>query len=113
MRINLDDTSFGDDEDEVYRHNGEPITGEVIETDRDGNVIGLTPVVDGVANGVERVWYSDGTLQEEIPVANGVATGTSRRWHPNGRLAEERDFNARGELVSIREWDEHGTPVSS
>jgi antitoxin component YwqK of YwqJK toxin-antitoxin module len=111
MRINLDDTSYGDDEEEIYRYNGELITGDVVETDRDGNVIGLTPVVNGRANGVERAWYSDGTLRLEIPVVNGNATGTSRQWHPNGQLAEERDFDGRGDLVAIRLWAEDGTPL--
>jgi antitoxin component YwqK of YwqJK toxin-antitoxin module len=109
MRIDIDDVDF--DDGVHYRYNGELVTGEVVETDRDGNLIELTPVVDGRPNGVERAWYADGTLRVETTVVNGNATGTSRKWHPNGRLAEERDFDRSGGLVAIRLWDEDGTPV--
>jgi antitoxin component YwqK of YwqJK toxin-antitoxin module len=109
MRVNIDDVDFDDGVHYVY--DGQLFNGEVVETDHDGNVIELVPVVDGRANGVERSWYADGTLSGEITVVNGNATGTSRRWHPNGQLAEERDFDARGSLVEIRRWDEDGTPV--
>ena len=109
MRINIDDATV--DDGFTYRYEGELVTGEIVETDPSGNVVGLTPVVDGVPNGIERAWYPDGTLRLEIPMADGAAQGTSRRWHPNGRLAEERDFDDRGNLVAIREWAEDGTPV--
>jgi antitoxin component YwqK of YwqJK toxin-antitoxin module len=109
VRINIDDVDFDDGVN--YLHDGLPMTGEVVETDHDGNVIELTPVVNGRANGVELSWYSDGTLHIETTVVDGRATGTSRRWHRNGQLAEERDFDPRGALVAIRLWDEDGTPV--
>lgn len=109
MRIDIDDVDFDDGVN--YRYNGQLLTGEVVETDRDGNVIELTPVVDGRPNGVERAWYPDGTRRVETTVADGAATGISRQWHPNGQLAEERDFDERGDLVAIRLWDENGTPV--
>jgi hypothetical protein len=109
LRVDFDDVDF--DDGVTYIYDGRPLTGEVVETDHDGNVIELTPVVDGRANGVDRTWYSDGTLRIETTVVDGRATGTSRMWHPNGRLAEERDFNQRGDLVAIRWWDEDGNPV--
>jgi antitoxin component YwqK of YwqJK toxin-antitoxin module len=109
VRINIDDADF--DDGVFYRYNGELVTGEIVETDRQGNVVNLTPVTDGRPNGVERAWYSDGTLRIETTVVDGEATGTSRQWHPNGRLAEERDFDDRGRLVAIRQWDENGTPI--
>ena len=109
MRVDIDDTSF--DDGFTYMYEGEPVTGEIVETDPDGNVVTVIPVVDGVPNGTERAWYPDGTLRLEIPMVNGAVRGTSRQWHPDGRLAQECDFDDRGDLVAIREWTEDGTPV--
>jgi hypothetical protein len=108
-RVHIDDTDSPDGFG--FDHEGRPVTGEVVDTDRTGNVNDVTPVVRGVPHGVQRAWYPDGTLRLAIPLFNGVARGTSRRWYPNGRLAEERDIDDRGGLVAIRRWDESGSPI--
>jgi antitoxin component YwqK of YwqJK toxin-antitoxin module len=111
MRVNIDDTS---QEDEfTYTYRGEVFTGEVVDVDDAGNVLWMTPVIDGVANGTERSWYPDGTLKAEIPRVGGRAIGTSRRWHTNGRLAEEREIDEYGVPVAVRKWDEHGKPIEA
>lgn len=111
MRINIDDTTLDDDASH-FLYDGEPFTGELVETDPAGSVIALTPVVDGRRHGLEQAWYRDGTLRSETTVVGGVAMGTSKEWHPNGRLAEERDFDDRGDLVAVRRWSEDGSPVA-
>jgi len=109
MRVHIDDTS---QEDEfTWMYEGEPFTGEIADYDRDGNLVDLMTVVGGVQQGVERSWYSDGTLRMEIPIVDGRAVGTSRRWHPNGQLSEERDIVG-GELTAVRRWASDGTPIA-
>jgi antitoxin component YwqK of YwqJK toxin-antitoxin module len=110
VRVDIDDTS--QDDGFTYTYEGRPFTGEVVDTDDHGNVVGLTPVVDGIPNGVERAWYPDGTLRLEIMMVRGVAVGTSRRWYPDGRLAEERDIDERGDLAAVRRWDREGRPIA-
>lgn len=111
MRINIDDTDL--DDAGSYLHDGVPFTGELVETAPGGNVVALTPVVDGRVHGIERAWHRNGVLEAEIPVVGGVAVGTSRRWYANGALAEEREFTDRGNLVALRRWAEDGTLLES
>ena len=109
MRVNIDDTDM--DKAQRFTYDGELFTGEVVETDRDGNVIGLTTVRDGIPHGPDLGWYPDGTLEGRTTVVDGMVVGVSSHWHPNGRLAEEREFDDRGQLVDVRRWREDGTPI--
>lgn len=109
MRVNIDDT----DQDDALRYvyNGELFTGEVVEMDKAGNVVGLTTVREGIPHGPDLGWYPDGRLEGETQVVDGRVVGTSRHWHPNGQLSEERDFDHRGHLVAVRRWNADGAPV--
>ena len=109
MFVNIEDVSR--DEARRFVYDGSLLTGDVVVTDRTGNVIGLTRVRNGVANGVDRGWYSDGTLKHETVILDGGAVETSRHWHPNGQLAEERTFDNRGRLVKTLRWATDGTAL--
>lgn len=108
-RVHIDDTSR--DDEFTYTHLGEPFTGEIVDIDAAGNLLWMTTVVDGVAQGTERSWYPDGTLKSATPLVGGRALGVARRWHPGGRLAEEREIDEYGELAAVRKWDEDGRPI--
>lgn len=109
MRVNIDDLDV--DDDLQYLYNGEPFTGEAVETAPTGEVIALTNFRDGIEHGPQWGWYRDGSKKSEITVVNGRAVGTAREWHPNGQLAEESDFNDRGEKSRMRRWHEDGSPA--
>lgn len=109
MRINIDDLDFDDDLQYFYR--GEPFTGEAVETAPTGEVIALTTFRNGTEHGPQRGWYRDGSRHSEMTVVNGVAVGTAREWHPNGQIAEEGGFDENGEMVSLRRWNEDGSPA--
>jgi antitoxin component YwqK of YwqJK toxin-antitoxin module len=111
LRIDVDDADVGDGNHFWYQ--GELFTGELVETDRAGNVLAVKPVVKGRGHGIEREGYPDGTLRYEAPVVQGRPAGTSRHWHRNGRLAEEREFDDRNDLVACRRWDAEGNLVES
>jgi hypothetical protein len=58
---------------------------------------------------VERSYYPDGHLKEEIHFRDGKEHGPWRLWHPNGQLAEEYWFENGLYGTSIsRTWDENG-----
>ncbi|HWR49191.1 MAG TPA: hypothetical protein VN327_16520, partial [Pseudonocardiaceae bacterium] len=103
------DTDF--DDDLRYFYQGEPFTGEAVETDPAGRVIGLITFRNGIAHGPDLEWYPDGTRRFEANVVNGNAVGISRQWHHNGQLAEETEFDERGEMVRFQHWNEDGSPA--
>ena len=106
QRINEADTDM--DEDERVLYQGVPFTGEVVETDEDGVVIGLNTYLDGRENGPQRAWYDDGTPRSEYQATAGVPTGESHRWHWNGKLARRQQYDEFG-VVRLREvWDVDG-----
>ncbi len=108
MRINIDDTEFGSDL--RYLYEGEPFTGEAVETISEGQVVALSTYRNGLAHGPMFEWYPDGQRKFEGEARDGRAVGVSREWHRNGQLAEERIFDEEGDLVSVRRWDEQGAP---
>lgn len=108
VRVNADDLT--QDAAEYFVYNGEPFTGEAVETIDDGQVIGLTTYVRGTEEGPQREWWPNGRLKSEYFVTGGRITGESREWHENGQLASLRRWNEFGELRGHEEWDDQGRP---
>ncbi|MDT0304781.1 toxin-antitoxin system YwqK family antitoxin [Streptomonospora wellingtoniae] len=92
--------------------NDDVYTGEVVELDSDGNVIGLITYKRGHEHGPWLEWYSSGArkVEGQVDIGKG-AVGTWRHWHENGRLAQERRFDDRGRALSNRTWDAEGNLV--
>lgn len=109
MRVNIDDTDF--DDDLRYFYDGEPFTGEAVETHPNGQVINLITFRNGVEHGPQLGWYPDGSRRSETNVVNGNPVGISRRWHRNGQLAEEGEFDEHGTMTGFCRWDEEGSPI--
>ena len=97
MRVNIDDTDF--DDGLRYFYKGEPLTGEAVETDPDGNMIEITTFRNGVEEG--RSWHGTRTAHANtraccrmgIPsawCASGTATASSRKSESSIRTAECR-----------------------
>ncbi|MEU7480618.1 hypothetical protein AB0A63_31885 [Lentzea sp. NPDC042327] len=107
MRVNRSKTV--DTPAAILLHDGEPFTGELEDTDAEGNVIALSSYVDGIEHGPQTEWYPSGEKQAEGRCHRGSPVGEWREWHRNGKLAEHDLFNVFGELVERRRWDEHGT----
>lgn len=68
--------------------------------------------VDGIPNGPDREWWSDGTLKSEGQVRYGLPHGVFHEWHKNGQLAREKFFGDTGQLQTVLEWDEAGNPIN-
>lgn len=102
----LDDVEW--DDAMTLLHNGEPVTGDVVETTVDGFVLSSDHYVDGVLDGPTREWWAGGALRAEGTAHEGKLVGTYREWHDNGNLALEREFDRHGTVVAERRFDEHG-----
>ncbi len=61
-----------------------------------------------MSSAVQRDYYRNGQLREEVPMPDGRRHGTARTWHKNGVLASEEPYRA-GLLHGIcRQWSETG-----
>jgi len=107
MRVNIDDTDF--DDGLRYFYKGEPLTGEAVETDPDGNMNEITTFRNGVEEGPQLAWYSDGSRKYESMLSNGNPIGVVRKWYRNGQLQEEREFDQNGRMSKVRQWNEDGS----
>ncbi|MFE1557515.1 toxin-antitoxin system YwqK family antitoxin [Streptomyces sp. NPDC058734] len=110
-RVDADDPEVDIDTGHRMLYRDELFTGEVAEHQGE-QIVCLDVYLDGMRNGLTRMWYPDGTLKLEGNVLNGVASGEFREWHPNGVLKSRRYFD--DDIYSLREetvWDEQGRVV--
>jgi antitoxin component YwqK of YwqJK toxin-antitoxin module len=107
LRVQEDDLEW--DDNNLPSYQGEPFTGESVETMPDGRLLSLTTYVDGLDEGPFRVWSGDGVLVVEGTSRRGRPVGVSREWYPNGAPKIEREYSEQGELLRYRSWDEDGT----
>jgi antitoxin component YwqK of YwqJK toxin-antitoxin module len=114
-RVKRIDTRVDDvewDDAMMLLHNGEPVTGEVVETTVDGFLVSSDRYVNGVLDGPTREWWAGGGLRAEGTARRGKLVGTYREWHDNGNLALEQEFDEHGLVVSERHFDRNGFPLS-
>ncbi|WP_446225209.1 toxin-antitoxin system YwqK family antitoxin [Nocardia sp. IBHARD005] len=107
---NLDGSGIDSDDDLCITYQGEVFTGEIVETGVD-KLLSQQFYVNGIQEGPDREWWSNGSLKSEGVMKNGRACGSFRRWHENGLLAQEQRFNDCGALFSVSEWAENGNPI--
>ena len=59
---------------------------------------------------IERRFYQDGSIKEEISLFGDIKEGPRRRWHPNGNLSREGVMKADKWNGVYREWYSDGSP---
>jgi antitoxin component YwqK of YwqJK toxin-antitoxin module len=106
--LNSDAVTWDGDQRLLYRD--EPFTGEAVET-IGSRIISQTFYIDGIPDGIDREWWSDGSPKSEGQNNHGLAVGTFRNWYVNGQLESEEEFAGDGTLLSRRKWDKDGNPV--
>ncbi len=57
---------------------------------------------------VQRDFYRNGQVRQEVPLRNGHKHGVIRTWHRNGALASEEPFEDDLPHGICRQWDESG-----
>jgi hypothetical protein len=109
MRVNGEDVVMSASLTVWYR--GELFTGEVVDTDDDGQVVGLTTYEQGLEHGPQYELFPDGRKKAQGSCDRGGVVGVWREWHANGNLAELNVFNKYSERVRRLRWDESGELV--
>ncbi|UNO41904.1 hypothetical protein [Streptomyces sp. MST-110588] len=106
MRIEEED-SYMDEHLRVW-HGEDLFTGEVIARDTEGRVISLSNYTQGIPDGPQAQWYSDGSKRTEGQNEMGKVVGEWRKWHPNGQLAQHYVFDDKGRCVRRQKWSKDG-----
>ena len=57
---------------------------------------------------VQKSYYRNGQLREELPLRKGQRHGIARTWHKNGQLASEEPYRDGLPHGVCRQWDEAG-----
>ncbi|MFD9574708.1 toxin-antitoxin system YwqK family antitoxin [Streptomyces sp. NPDC059982] len=110
-RVDADDPDVDIDMGNRMLYRDELFAGEVAEY-QDGQIVCLDVYLDGVRNGLSRMWHPGGALKLQGTVVNGAAVGEFLEWHPNGVLKSRKFFD--DDIYSLKEesvWDEQGNLV--
>jgi antitoxin component YwqK of YwqJK toxin-antitoxin module len=106
----VDDIVDGED-GRVYVDD-QPFTGQVREFFPDGLVSGLVWYSNGVEDGLQQVFYSNGQLRSEGQMDRGRKTGIWREWYSNGQLKSEAQYGEQRMPLTMRTWAEDGTETT-
>lgn len=114
-----------------------PLTALVEERDVSGNLVSLTPYVDGRRQGTAHRWFPDGslhssrryvdgskdgpqigywpngTLRFRYLAEGGAYAGKYESWHPNGQLGALGHFESGKEKGTQKTWDQNGRLLSN
>lgn len=105
-RVAYDDLDV--DEEQRMTWGGRPFTGIAIERFPDGAPRSETAFVDGVKEGVSRIWHSNGRLADEDRFWRGSRHGKGSGWTREGKLVRE-ELCELGILVRATFFTEDGS----
>ncbi|MDA3646477.1 hypothetical protein LZ318_04500 [Saccharopolyspora indica] len=89
-------------------YEGKRFTGESVDELPDGTLISLTSYANGLQDGPDQEWYTDGSKRAEGLFRQGVPIGVHRTWDPDGRLVREIEFSDGGRILRRRGFDTAG-----
>lgn len=70
--------------DKGYYYHEKPLTGYVVQQEKDGRIVYKLPIIDGKENGVALGWYNTGEKLLERKFEDGKVQDTFKQWWPNG-----------------------------
>ena len=93
-------------------------TAWFIEGKRQGKVIfqriqSTKFYVDGLEHGLQKYYFTDGTIKAEIPYTHGLLNGQVRLYYPSGKIKREIAFSSGKRHGFDRFWDESDALVFS
>jgi hypothetical protein len=106
-RIPYDAVEF---EDEFAVFAGAPVTGIIYQTFPDGRPLSEGRYRDGLPEGTQREWYSNGQLRLEWIAVRGHGSSKASEWYEHGQLKSVRHLSF-GRLRQVQEWDEIGRMI--
>lgn len=68
--------------------------------------------VNGLHEGIERLWSLTGQLEIEVEYDHGKPINKARQWHSNGQLACEIIYGNDSQKISANYWDYQGASIS-
>lgn len=77
-------------DDQLALRHGVPFTGIAFSVHYGGNVEFQGNYVEGLPDGLQEEWYSDGQLAGRAIAVRGRGSSESWRWHPNDVQAQCR-----------------------
>jgi antitoxin component YwqK of YwqJK toxin-antitoxin module len=92
----------------VWRLDGRPFTGLLIDREQPGAMRMAVHLVDGLPDGREWRWYGSGALESVRHYAGGRKVGFHRGWWPDGTRRFEGDYRADGFHGRYRAWYTNG-----
>ena len=106
LRVLYDELEVaGGDAGCVYK--GSAFSGIAYEVDSVGSLVCEEEFVDGVREGMSRMWHDNGVLAEETRMHRDSPHGESRQWWPNGQLRSVAEFE-HSMCVRRSSWSEAG-----
>ncbi|RZJ90227.1 MAG: hypothetical protein EOO60_09185 [Hymenobacter sp.] len=97
--------------DRLCAVDGTPYTGMVYEALAHGYVTTEYEVKDGLKDGMEREFYSDGSVEHVVPYRYGLLHGEVIYYYSDGTPKEKSVFEY-GILLEEFEWDEFGNLIN-
>ena len=88
----------------LWRREGDPFTGILIERDRSGVARMALSLADGQPDGLEWRWYEDGQLESIRRYEGGRKVGRHRGWWPDGFARFEADYENDAFHGRYRAW---------
>jgi antitoxin component YwqK of YwqJK toxin-antitoxin module len=85
-----------------------PFTGETVERFPGGRVRLLERYRDGLKEGTQTAWYSDGSKAAEWHYREGLREGLQEGWHPDGKRRFLSTYHADLPQGVITEWHPNG-----
>lgn len=82
---------------------GNLLTGQIIELDKQGRKKLESPVKNGVLNGVAKEFYDNGNIKYSADYKNGFVHGAMKGFYSNGQLRDIQ-YQKNGNLYGIEAW---------
>ncbi len=74
---------------EMYKYQNQPFTGTLIEYYPNGNISGEEEFTNGHRDGVQRRFFQNNQIEEELYIKYNRLDGVFKRWDINGKLLRE------------------------
>ncbi len=97
-------------DDQLALFDGTPFTGVVVSHYPDGALESEGRYLDGLPQGEQRQWYSNGQLERRWIAIRGKGSSEEWTWRPDGRPRSHRR-NEGWRAIELEAWDETGRPM--
>ncbi|MEN0056768.1 MAG: hypothetical protein AAGC65_24030 [Mucilaginibacter sp.] len=104
MRVNFDDDDLqyaGADAGggSMYNYKNQPFTGTIEEFYANGNLAGEIECKSGYTDGLQRLYYVNGQMQEEYYKKYNRFYNSYKYWDENGNLTRHIEFDNNGNQI--------------